>query len=447
MRAPPETARRSYAVRAAILLTGLGGCANLESKSKEFTVDRPDSGGADGTSAGGAQASGGSSNPNAGGSGAATASVGGSAGSGGTTGGDTSNAGGPSGGNPGVTECSDSVPSDPAPSSAWANATGNLANMPAGCGTLSRVEGKPCSNALIAGVADQGLFQSNDSGDTWTPLGTGDGSTPITNNPLSILFDPENPDHFWENGLFGGGGLYATTDAGATFTRLGTEAQVQLLSVDFGDPERKTMLFGKHGEKQQVWRSTDGGQNFENIGASFPGDAHNSESPLVIDAQTYLLGACGNGGGAGCGIYRTTDAGASWSSASPLEVSHYGKPLWASDGAIYWPLLATSGLGKSTDLGQSWNQVVEGTVKDVTPVELPDGSLLSVGADHVVRSTDGGVSWAPVGETLPFGISGGNDGGVTYSARRKTMYVWHFDCGSSVASNALMRAGFDYEAQ
>jgi hypothetical protein len=41
---------------------------------------------------------------------------------------------------------------------------------------------------------------------------------------------------------------------------------------------------------------------------------------------------------------------------------------------------------------------------------------------------------------LPF-----NAAGLTYSAWTKTMYIWQWDCGNVVMSNAIMRAGFDYQ--
>ncbi|HEV8248228.1 MAG TPA: hypothetical protein VGP93_20775, partial [Polyangiaceae bacterium] len=354
-----------------------------------------------------------------GGSGAGGSSTGGS--TGGSAAGGSSAAGSASAGTTGSggsvpTSCISNEQPGTAPASTWINAASNLANMPAGCGTLSRVAAKPCSKSILAGVADKGLWQSDDSGQSWTALGTGGGSASITNNPLSILFDPEHPDTIWESGLFGGGGLYTSTNAGQTFQQLGPSSMNQLLSVDFGDPERKTMVFGLHGYKQQVWRSTDGGAGWTQIGLNIPATAHNAESPLVIDAQTYLVGACGTSGDGTCAIYRTSDSGSSFNPVSDVKVSHFAAPLWASDGTIYWPLLFSAGLAKSTDLGQTWTTVIANTVKDVTPIELPDGSIISVGMDHIVRSTDGGVSFQNIGETLPFAIDGGYNGGVTYSA-------------------------------
>ena len=41
-----------------------------------------------------------------------------------------------------------------------------------------------------------------------------------------------------------------------------------------------------------------------------------------------------------------------------VQVSHFGAPLWASDGAIYWPLVSDTGMTKSTDLGKTWTKIV-----------------------------------------------------------------------------------------
>jgi photosystem II stability/assembly factor-like uncharacterized protein len=330
-----------------------------------------------------------------------------------------------------------------APPAQWANATGNLANMQSDCANLGRVAAVPCSQRVIAAIANAGLWASDDAGDSWQPLGTGDGSAVIDNRATSIVFDPHDPQVFWETGIFGSdGGLYRTDDGGTTFTALGTLTFTQLVGVDFGDPARSTLLAGTHGQKQQLHLSRDGGETWANVGLNLPADAHNSESPIVIDAATYLVGACGYGDGV-CGIHRSNDAGRSWTRASELPTSHFGAPLSASDGAIYWPLLGDAGLAKSDDAGVTWTQVIAGTVVGVTPLELPDGSIAAVGTDHLMRSSDGGESWQAIGEPLPFSIAGSDQGSLAYSAATKTFFLSHWDCGTVVLPDAVMRAGFD----
>jgi len=339
------------------------------------------------------------------------------------------------------------APAAPAPASQWINATGNLAGMAAGCTGLSYVAAQPCSKRVIAGVEGHGLWASDDSGKTWQALGAGGGSAVITNAVGHIVFDPAHPEIFWEAGIRGTAGLYQTRDDGLTFKQLGTMTFTQQVSVDFGDPARATLLTGTHGMKQLVFRSPDGGGTWTNVGLNLPATAHNGETPLVIDAHTYLLGACGQGDGV-CGVYRSTDSGATWTLSNDVPVSHFGAPLWASDGAIYWPLLSDGGLSKSTDLGKTWTKVVgPGTLVGLTPLELPDRTIVTVGIDHVMRSSDGGKSWQPILDPLPFRLAGGDTGSLTYSAATRTFFLSHFDCGASkVLADAVMSAGFDSSA-
>jgi photosystem II stability/assembly factor-like uncharacterized protein len=344
---------------------------------------------------------------------------------------------------PNIEGCEEQEAAAVAPASTWINVTNNLAGLTSECQNLGTAMGQPCSKRVIAVLAQQGLFSTDDAGKTWQPLGTGGGDK-VVNRPSALLFDPLHPDHFWENGIFGDGGVYATTDNGNTFKRLGDLKMSQLVAVDFSDPERKTLVVGTHGERQQVYLSTDGGTTWENIGLNLPAEAHNSESPVVIDATTYLIGACGNSGDGQCGIFRTTDSGKTWKSQTDMKVSHYGAPLRTKEGIIYWPLLNDEGLAKSTDGGLTWTQITKRTVAGVTPIELPDGSVVAVGEDHLMRTTDGAMTWQPIGEPLPFSLIPNNSGAISYAASLKTFFYSKWNCDATVPADSVMSAGYDY---
>jgi len=332
-------------------------------------------------------------------------------------------------------------PGGPAPAATWINATGNLAKMASDCVSMGSVAIKPGTSRIIAGVALDGLFSSDDAAKSWQPMGTGAGSAKITNRVSSITFDREHPDVFWETGTHTGPGFYKTTDGGSTFKQLGVMTFSQSTAIDFADPQRKTLLVGTHG--RGIFRSTDGGQTFTDISAGVTG---NTLWPLLIDSQTYLIGTVGDNGA----VFRTTDGGASWSQVSTLIPSHDGAFLRASDDSIYLPIAGNAGIMKSTDLGKTWTKLAGSGATfptpffSVTPVELPDRTLVVLGVDHLLRSSDGGASWKPIGEPFPFKLSPSDFGGVTYSADTKTFFVWHEDCGASVLPDAIMSAGFDY---
>jgi photosystem II stability/assembly factor-like uncharacterized protein len=323
------------------------------------------------------------------------------------------------------------------PSADWINATGNLANLQSECGNLTLLSAVPGSERILAGVAKVGLYESSDRGQHWEKLGTGAGSAVIENRPGSIVYDPEDPSTFWESGIYNGPGVFKTTDGGETFEQLGDISHNDVVSVDFTDPERKTLLVGGHEQKQTLYLSRDGGESFEQIGMSLPAGSHFSSTPLVLDENTFLVGSCGYGDGE-CGVYRSTDGGMEWARASDLAAA--ARPLWASDGSIYWPLIYDSGLALSTNDGASFTQASDG-VLTAHPVELPDGRILAVRGDHVAVSADQGESFAPIGETLPFKAAG-----VIYSVAQRTLFVWQWDCGDIVLPNAIASAGFDYEA-
>jgi photosystem II stability/assembly factor-like uncharacterized protein len=316
-----------------------------------------------------------------------------------------------------------------APSAAvtWVNVTGNLANMASECGNLTMLSPVPGSPTIIAGVALDGLW-ANNTGSAWSQLGAGAGSATITNRPTWIAYDPVNPGVFWESGIYNGGGVYKTTDNGNTFQQLGLMSHyIDYVSVDFSDPDRQTLLAGGHEQPQTVWRSTNGGVDWANIGSILPDVTGFSSDPLIIDSQTYLVD--------GSAIYRTHDGGTSWQQVSALGASQ--PPLVASNGNIYW----SSGysLLRSTDSGVTWAQVGNGSIEAVRPIELPDGRLVSVGASTLVISADSGSTWSPIGATLPYAPVG-----LIYSVAQNAFFIWTADCGNVVLPNAVMSLDYDF---
>jgi len=320
----------------------------------------------------------------------------------------------------------------------WVNVTGNLAGIPSECGNLCLLSAVPGQDKIIAGVAKRGLWQTTDGGATWTQLGQGDGSEKIVNRPSRILYDPKDPKIFWESGIYNSFGIYQTTDAGQTFRHLGNAKHNDFVSVDFSDPRRRTLLAGGHEQSRTVWKSVDAGQTWTNVGLSLPQGTKFSSNPLLIDATTYLVNASGWGKGTG-GVYRTTNAGATWTQVSSLEAN--GTPLTASDDSIYWLLMFDRGLIRSTDKGQTWTQVCgSGVLKGSSLIELPDGRLAGIANKSVKVSSDHGATWKPA--TEPTSVQ---PAGVIYAPARHAFFIWNWDCGNIVLTNAIWRHEYRVE--
>jgi hypothetical protein len=321
-----------------------------------------------------------------------------------------------------------------APPASWVNVTNNLAGMASECGNMPLLVSHPMRDMLIVSVAQKGLWASTDGAASWTALGGG-----ITNRGSSMVFDPTNADVFWESGIYNGPGVYKTTDNGTGFLALGDAHHCDSVGVDLSDPQRQTLLAGGHEQKQTLYRSTDGGATWTNVGKNLPAGSNFCTTALVIDKNTHLVGCSGYGGGTS-GVFRTVDGGTTWSHVTDLEAAQ--PPLWASDGTIYWSLIYDRGLIKSTDQGNTWKQTVSGTLTTGSPVELPDGRIAALSKTAVMISSDHGATFKVAASALP-----ANRSMVAYSPYRRAFYVSHWDCGNAVLADAVMRYGWDYQTQ
>jgi hypothetical protein len=341
-----------------------------------------------------------------------------------------------------VTMTCTNTPAATVPSATWTNITGTLAGLTSECGNLTMISPEPCTGRVIAGVAKQGLFATSDLGKTWTKLGqSGD---KILHRATVITYDPEHVGTFYESGIYGWEnpwtmGVFKTVDAGVSFKGYLdlsiVQSHMDSVSVDYSDPARGTMLVGGHEQTKVLFISLDAGATFKDIGKQLPDNTGFCTNGLVLNNSTQLVGCAAGFSGKSGAILRTTDCGATYKSVNAKGV--VGAPLWASDGTIYWAAEG-GGMVKSTDLGMTWTSAGNAGGRIL---ELPDGRILASANDRVVVTKDGGTTWTPIGTALA------GRSGFTYSAAGKTLYAWHNDCNGTVLADAVMAAGWDYTTQ
>lgn len=346
-------------------------------------------------------------------------------------------------GNNGGSQSEGGMDMGPDPTGEFVDATGNLVEVATDAMDLSLLTSVAGSERIIVGMGMSGLWASDDAGATWSQLGTGDASDTINSRPTHITFDPEHADTYWLSGIYGSG-AFRTDDAGETFEWLGDLSYSDLLSVDFTDPDRQLILAGGHEMRDTLWISTNGGAAWSNIGDRLPTDDSGFATlPLVIDSKNLLVGSCGGGPGT-CGIFRSDDAGDSWAVVS--DMGPYQAPLLASDGTIYWSLDG-DGMILSEDEGKTWSETSPGPVKPYSDalVELPDGRILTLGRDFPLVTSDKGQTWTKVGGKLPYRAENCGTYGIMYSVALKTLFVNHNDCTGRLSEGALWSLPFDWE--
>lgn len=266
---------------------------------------------------------------------------------------------------------------------------GNATNWAMSTLTLGAAPG---TDTVYAHIGRVGLFASTDGGAHWTNLVTPPETSAINGFVGSFLFDPKDPKTFWITCWYGKG-LLKTTDGGKTFKQLGTEIQFESVTVDFTDPERKTMVIGRH-EKPGLMISKDGGATWKTIGTNSLPDTKFSNSPLLIGPNTILASTSGDPKKRTYGIWRSEDAGETWSKVA--DYSRARAPMLSSKKIVFWPV--RGGLARSSDAGKTWVLLKSPTVDSI--IELPDGRLACRGG-RLAISNDNGDSWTEYGPELP----------------------------------------------
>jgi len=320
-----------------------------------------------------------------------------------------------------------SSPAEDSPAAAWVDVTNNVGGAHWGAYGVHYMSAVPRSNAVIAGVSECGLWETIDEGRTWKKLGGDE----IKNRPDRIVYDPQNPAIFWVSGCYGDS-PFRTDDGGKTFNRLGKLSHSDGISVDFTDPQRKTLLLGLHEQSQSLQLSTDGGTSWTKIGARLPADSNHSSDPIVVDSKTFLTNTAGWKQHASLGIYRSEDGGQNWTKVSDFGPA--GPALLASDGSIYWQRIWGGGLLKSTDKGKTW-KAISHSIKS-NPIELPGNRLAGTNGNQVYISSDGDESWTKVGPKIPF-----NPNGIIYSDKGQAFYAWILADNRKKPAASIVRLG------
>ncbi|MBL8982667.1 MAG: glycosyl hydrolase, partial [Gemmatimonadetes bacterium] len=195
-------------------------------------------------------------------------------------------------------------------------------------GRIHDVEVDPRDPATIyIGAAAGGMWKSTNKGTTWTP--TFEGQPDNTFGDIAIF--PGDSRVIWagtgeqnnRQSSSWGGGVYRSTDAGATWTFVGLRESASIGRVIPHPTDANTAWVAAVGNlwkpslERGVFKTTDAGRTWSKV---LFVDSLTGATELVIDprdpnvlyAATYqrLRSAFGfNGGGPGSGLWKTTDGG------------------------------------------------------------------------------------------------------------------------------------------
>ena len=228
------------------------------------------------------------------------------------------------------------------------------------------------SSPYLYAAAPNGLFRSNDSGDTWESL-------ILSASFFSLAFD--GPDLF----AGGHGHVYHSTNNGDSWkSNYVTDFMISSLAIMDTDLFAGSVTSG-------VFRSTDKGVTWAAVNT---GMADTVVNCLAVKGTELFAGTIG-------GVYRSGTSGESWLAINNGLTSLDVQALAVSGSNLFagtWQ----GGVFLTTDNGFSWNPVNTGlTVPDVLcfTVHLTD-IFAGVWNGGVFLSTDNGGNWTPVNTGL-----------------------------------------------
>jgi photosystem II stability/assembly factor-like uncharacterized protein len=246
------------------------------------------------------------------------------------------------------------------------------------------------SLVYYAGAASGGIWKTTDGGLHWDPIF--DDQTVSSIGALAVA--PSDPNIVWagtgeafiRSHISVGEGIFKSTDAGKSWTRMGLEKTGRIARV-IVDPANPNIVLAcalghAYGPQQErgVFRTSDGGTNWERV---LFVDANTGCSDLAMDPANSRIFFAGmwqleihtwgrESGGPGSGLFTSRDGGVTWTrlTGHGLPSRPVGKVAVAiartNPGRVYALIETGDGVpwsGKDTDTGQLW------------------------------RSDDGGVNW------------------------------------------------------
>jgi len=249
---------------------------------------------------------------------------------------------------------------------------------------VSGVRGRP--KEAYFGAVGGGLWKTTDGGETWAPVTDGQVRSASVG---AVAVSESNPDLVFigmgetciRGNIMAGDGVYKSTDAGKTWTHIGFERSENIAKIRI-HPTNPDILyvaaFGKHSAsnaERGVYKTTDGGRTWRRV--LFRNDSTaaidltiDRTNPDVLYAalwQAYRTEFTMSSGGAGSGLFKSTDGGDTWTEITrnpglPVGlIGRIGVAVSPVNAHRVYALVenANGGLFKSDDAGATWSLVTD----------------------------------------------------------------------------------------
>ncbi len=341
---------------------------------------------------------------------------------------------------------------------------------------------------VLVGSASGGVFLSDNAGTTWRAIFDGVGPGSIG----AARFSDADPEVIWvgtgeaanRNSVGWGDGVYVSTDGGRSFRHAGLEdtRQVAEFATHPTDPKicyaaAVGSVWGPSGSRG-LYKTTDAGQSWTKLGGGLPTAPLSGCTEVVVDPKDPDRLLCAfyerlrtpwsmQSGGPNGGIFESTDAGATWRKVTAglptgdtgmidLDVCLAQPDVWVAAVEASKDLPDTlevpgPGVYRSDDGGRSWRFLLRHATRPFyhgqIAIDPTDPQRIYVVSRDFRVSTDGGKTfrnkwWGGGGDDHDLWVSP-QDGRVRYMATDQGAYLT-VDDGRTVVGFENMAIGQYY---
>ncbi len=259
-----------------------------------------------------------------------------------------------------------------------------------------------------------GILVSTDGGASWAPTGLAH-ATPDQLSMARILVNPANPDIIL---AAGSPGIFRSADAGVTWTKIISADTFRDMELKPDDP---SVVYAC--TNRSVYKSTDTGLTFTKITQGLPESGMGRLELAVTNANASVVYvAMSNNESGFLGLYKSIDAGVTWTTRSTQEtINIFGYPADGSGNTgIAWYAMALAvdqtdenilysgsvNIWKSVNSGQTWTITTNNGGSDVhvdlhTLVINPLNNTCYAGNDGgIYKTTDKAATWTDISAGL-----------------------------------------------
>ena len=248
----------------------------------------------------------------------------------------------------------------------------------------SGVKGRP--KEAYFGATGGGLWKTTDGGETWAPVTDG---LIKSSSVGAVAVSESNPDVVYigmgetciRGNIMSGDGVYKSTDAGKTWAHIGFSEKQNIAKIRVHPTNPDIVFVAAFGnmstpnDERGVYKSVDGGTSWrrvlfrDNKTAAIDLSLDRTNPNIIYAAlwEASRLEYTMSSGGPGSGLFKSTDAGESWTEITRSKgmpsgvIGRIGVSVSGADPNRVYALIENEkgGLFRSDDAGVSWSLINE----------------------------------------------------------------------------------------